>query len=260
VTPGDVDWFDDFSAVVANARLAAWVARSGGARGILFDVEQYVFPLFSSPKQSRAARVPWEAYVDQTRRRGREIMEAFQEGYPDLTILFTFAYSLPWRLTRGGQDPLATCEYGLLVPFLDGMLDAARGGTRLIDGCELAYFHDKDIRFFPAMRQTITRDLLALVGDPVLYRRRFSVAFGLWMDFESSTRGWDGIDGARNPYDPESFERSVRAALQHSDEYVWIYNEIPKWWSVNGGPIDLPVGYPDALRRARGNGNAWPPP
>ena len=36
-TPGDVDWFDDFSAILANARLAARIARAGGAAGILFD-------------------------------------------------------------------------------------------------------------------------------------------------------------------------------------------------------------------------------
>jgi hypothetical protein len=256
VTPGDVDWFDDFSAIAANARLAAWVARAGGARGILFDVEQYVFPLFTHARQSRADRVGWELYAEQTRGRGREVMEAFQDGYPDLTILFTFAYSLPWRLTRGGQDPLAHCEYGLLVPFLDGMVDAARGGTKLVDGCELAYFHEKDTRFFPAMRQTISQDVLALVGDPARYRRRFSVAFGLWMDYESSTRGWNGVDGERNPYSPGEFERSVRAALQYSDEFVWIYSEIPRWWSVNGGPVDLPVGYADALHRAHRNAHS----
>src|ERR1044072_7895517 len=41
VTPGDVDWFDDFSAVIGNTALAAKVARAGKARGILFDCEPY---------------------------------------------------------------------------------------------------------------------------------------------------------------------------------------------------------------------------
>ena len=34
VTPGNLDWFDDYSAVIGNARLAARVAREGGV-GIL---------------------------------------------------------------------------------------------------------------------------------------------------------------------------------------------------------------------------------
>src|SRR5437588_8036064 len=38
VTPGNVDWFDDFSAIVNNARVAAKVAREGQARGPLLDI------------------------------------------------------------------------------------------------------------------------------------------------------------------------------------------------------------------------------
>src|SRR6185295_9442779 len=41
VTPGDLDWFDDFSSVAANASLAGQMAVAAGARGILLDVEQY---------------------------------------------------------------------------------------------------------------------------------------------------------------------------------------------------------------------------
>ena len=54
-TPGDVDWFDDFSAILTNARLAATVACAGGAAGVLFDVEQYRAPLFDYRRQRDAA-------------------------------------------------------------------------------------------------------------------------------------------------------------------------------------------------------------
>ena len=151
------------------------------------------------------------------------------------------------------MKPLAECEYGLLVPFLDGLVDAARGNARLVDGHELAYFHNKDTSVFSTARRVITQDVLAIVADPSAYRQRFSVSFGLWMDFESATRGWDGMDASKNFYSPEEFERSVRAALECADEYVWIYSEIPRWWSAEGQPVNLPVGYSDALRRARQN-------
>jgi hypothetical protein len=253
VTPGDVDWFEDFSAVVANAGLAARIACAGKAKGILFDVEQYVSPLFTYRKQSRVGTVAWEEYAAQARRRGREVMEAFQGGYPDLLVFLTFGYSQPWRETRGGLKPLAECEYGLLAPFLDGLVDAARGNTRFVDGYEPAYFHNKDTRVFAIARRVITRDVLAIVADPSAYRQRFSVSFGLWMDFESATRGWDGVDASKNFYSPEEFEQSVRVALECADEYVWIYSEIPRWWSAGGPPVNLPVAYADTLRRARQN-------
>src|SRR5438034_3593957 len=46
VTPGDLDWFDDYDAVRANARLAASLAREGRSRGVLLDTETYNAPLF----------------------------------------------------------------------------------------------------------------------------------------------------------------------------------------------------------------------
>ena len=89
VCPGNVDWFDDagFTAIVNNARLAARIAREGKAKGILFDIEQYNFQLFNYRKQRDAATKSWDEYAAQVRKRGREVMAGFQEGYPDVTIL-----------------------------------------------------------------------------------------------------------------------------------------------------------------------------
>ncbi len=73
------------------------------------------------------------------RRRGRELMAAFQEGFPGLTVLFTFGHSFVWRQSDQGKKPLEKCPDGLLVPFLDGMIEGARAGARLIDGHEMSY-------------------------------------------------------------------------------------------------------------------------
>ena len=55
VTPADLDWFDDHAAVVANARLAAGLARAGHCAGILLDTEAYQGKLFDYSRQRRAA-------------------------------------------------------------------------------------------------------------------------------------------------------------------------------------------------------------
>jgi hypothetical protein len=81
VLPGDVDWFDDFGAVVSNAKLAAKIARNGKSRGILFDIEAYGHPLWNYRKQRDAATKPWDAYAKQARIRGAEVMRAFQDGF-----------------------------------------------------------------------------------------------------------------------------------------------------------------------------------
>ena len=54
-------------------------------------------------------------------------------------MLVTFGHSLVWKQSDGGKKPLEQCADGLLVPFLDGMIEAARGKTRLVDGHEMSY-------------------------------------------------------------------------------------------------------------------------
>src|SRR5262249_33256452 len=77
--PADLDWFDDHSAIVNNARLAARVAREGRCAGILLDVEEYQGRLFTYAQQRDAQTKSWDDYAAQVRLRGRQVMEAFQE-------------------------------------------------------------------------------------------------------------------------------------------------------------------------------------
>ncbi|HEY7116214.1 MAG TPA: hypothetical protein VH475_06500 [Tepidisphaeraceae bacterium] len=251
-TPGKIDWFDDHSAVVNNVRLMAKAAREGGCKGILFDTEQYEGALFDYGKQRDAKSKSWDEYAAQVRKRGREVMEAFQEGYPDLTIFLTFGYSLPREEARGDRAKLSKVHYGMLAPFLDGMVDAAKGKTRIVDGYELSYAYKDTARFAPAY-QNMQSGVLPFVGaDAKRYREAFSFGFGVWMDEDWRKKGWDVDDPSKNFYTPEAFEKTVRAALETSDEYVWIYTETPKWWSDQGKPVKLPAVYEAALRRAAG--------
>src|SRR5690349_4547402 len=251
-TPAKLDWFDDYGVVIENARLAARLARAGGCPGLLFDIEQYEGPLFNYRKQRDTRAKSWELYAAQCRLRGRQLMQAFQAGDPDLIVFLTFGYSLPWQQSKAGQLALADCSYGLLAPFLDGMVEAARGHARLVDGHELSYGFKEPLQF-EAARQTMKRDLLPIVRDPEKYARVFSSAFGIWLDRDWRNKGWDVDDVSKNYFTPETFTTSVRAALQVSDKYVWIYSETPRWWSAEGKPVKLPPAYDDALRRARGN-------
>jgi hypothetical protein len=78
-----------------------------------------------------------------------------------------------------------------------------------------------------------------------------SFGFGIWMDNDWRTHGWNVEDPSRNYFTPQALEASAREALRLSDEYVWIYSETPRWWSASGGPEKLPPAYDEALRRAR---------
>jgi len=249
-TPADLDWFDDYAAVVNNAKLAAAFAHKGKCAGILFDIEQYNHPLFNYAKQRDAGTKSFAQYAAQARSRGREVMEAFQAGYPDVKILLTYGYSLPWAESMGKPSRLPEASYGLLAPFLDGMLDAARGSTHIIDGYESSYGY-KDTARFATAYQMMSSGLLPIVADSDKYHRYFSIGFGVWMDNKARRAAWDQRDFAKNFYTPDAFEKTVRAALDRTDEYVWIYTEQPKWWTAQGIPDKLPAEYERALRRAR---------
>ncbi|HSZ58258.1 MAG TPA: hypothetical protein VK797_21515 [Tepidisphaeraceae bacterium] len=246
---GKQTFSDAASAVVNNAKLAATFARAGGCAGILFDIEQYNQPLFNYPKQRDAKTRSWSEYAAQARKRGREVMEAFQAADPDVTILLTYGYSLPWRQARSDPARLSSAAYGLLAPFLDGMLDATRGKSRIIDGYESSYGY-KDTTRFATAYETMSKGVLPIVADPEKYRQHFQFGFGVWMDNNSHRQKWNPQDFSRNFYMPAAFEKTVKEALDRTDEYVWIYTEEPKWWTAQGHSDKLPDAYVEALKKA----------
>jgi len=246
------DWFDDFSAIINNARLAASFARqaneaTGAFPGIKFDTEQYNDKLFTYAFQRDKATKTWEQYAAQARQRGREVMEAFQEGYPDLTVFMSIGYSGAWYEAQRGK-PLSEVEYGLLAPFVDGMTEAAKGKTKLVDGYELGYYLEPETLHFGY--RAMAQDLLPIVADVPKYRQVTSLGLGLWLDKNYDT--WNAEDVTKNHWTPEKFETLVRKALEISDEYVWIYSDKkPQWWSEAGTPLNIPPAYFEALRKAR---------
>lgn len=247
VTPGDVGWFQDFSPILANARLAAEIARAGRARGILLDVEQYQGLPFEFHAQPLAKQYGWPAYAAQARLRGRQVMSAFQGGHPGLTVFLTFGHSLPWVLSERGRKPLAETPYGLLAPFLDGVLEAATGDTRVFDGYELSYGFREAERFAEA-RRLVFRDVLPIVGAPEAYRHRLRLAFGLWLDYDWRRLGWSTTKPEANYFTPTAFATALSAALQETDEYVWVYGETPRWWGQPLPDARVPDAYEAALR------------
>jgi hypothetical protein len=259
-TPARLDWFDDYGAVIENCRVAARFAREARCPGLLFDIEQYEAPLFDYRKQKYSYdkskpsenQKSWEVYASQVRKRGQEVMEAFQTSYPDLVIFLTFGYSLPWVESGQGRSPLAECHYGLLAPFLDGIVSAAKGKTRLIDGHEISYGWKTTEQFLKGYK-AMSQDLLPIVRDPEKYRNAFSFGFGLWMDQDWRKNGWNPDDASKNYFTPETFGAAVGSALKQADEFVWIYTETPKWWTKEGKPEKLPQAYIDSVKAAKQN-------
>ncbi len=266
VTPGTVDWFDDaaWQGVLHNSGVAAQVVRDGRCRGFMFDVEQYQHELFNFERQPPGRT--WDECRAMVRQRGGEWMREVNRHCPEVTILLTFGYSLAQpkverdssRSTEGADASnkernefrstlRARTRYGLLADFLDGMLDACSETTVLVDAWEQSYPYKQPEQFAEAY-ETIRKRALDWTAAPEQYRQHVRAGFGLWLDYDWRHKGWDVADLSKNFFAPDEFEAALRAALDRSDQYVWIYTEQPRWWTNE----KLPPAYVEAVQRARG--------
>ncbi len=252
VTPGNVDWFDDeaWAVVVSNFAVAAQVAKQGGCKGFMFDVEQYNEGLFDYRKQKRRESKTFAEYQAAVRERGREWIRQINRQFPDITILLTFGYRIAQPPEGKSREE---SHYGLLADFLDGLLEACSEKTQIVDAWEYSYPY-KDRKQFEEAYTTIKNQSVEWTAVPDKYRRHVKAGFGIWMDCRWRQVGWNLDDFSKNHFTPEEFEAAVRAALDVSDRYVWIYTEQPRWWTNER----LPKEYVEALADARNGGKRGP--
>ncbi|MDX1932704.1 MAG: hypothetical protein SFU56_08885 [Capsulimonadales bacterium] len=252
--PADIDWFDDYSPVVGNLRLMARIAREGGVKGIFLDTEQYANKgyIFTYDKQRNRSTKSLEQYGEQARQRGREILEAIQEEYPDLTLILSFGRSLAIT-ERGKPRKSSGIRYDLLPAFVDGLTDAARGKTSIVDGFEPSYKYREKSQFADAYR-IIKEEAAREAPDADRYRKYVTAGFGIWLDADWQKTGWSMTSAAGNYFPPDDLRDAVRAALNRSDRYVWVYSQKPNWWKRT----NVPKEYLRALREARKDASGNP--
>ena len=265
--PGNVDWFDDdgWRRIVDHWRIAAWVAKQGGLKGLLFDPEPYTPPhaQFTWAAQPQHDRHTFEAYAAKARERGRQVMAGVVAEFPDATLYGYFLNSVCTQ-AAGRRDPnriLAGFAYGLLPAFLDGWLDAAPPGVTFVDGCERAYrFNSAGEYLETAVAIKGACQELVSPENRARYRTQVQVSFGMYLDAYWNPKGseWDAwyIDGLGGPR-VDRLRANVRTALRVADEYVWCYGEKFHWWPTpnprvkeKSWPEALP-GCEDAIRYAR---------
>ncbi len=251
VTPGNVDWFDDFSAILHNARLWAGVARECSMKGWAFDVEDYKGTVFNYAKVKYTGEKSFEEYCVQARKRGREFMEAVQDAYPDIVMLLMLSHS--YVLYKLGTQPLKPAEYGLMPAFVNGLVEAAGPRINLIDGQEQCYVYQTAEEFYRGYHDVKQRSL-TYVPDELqpAYRNRMNVGTAIYVNYLLQLEG--AAKGPSQFLSPEDrlqlFEHNIYYAMATTDEYAWCYGERIGWWEP-GHPVALPDGALDAIRSAR---------
>jgi hypothetical protein len=204
-------------------------------KGLLFDPEPYTPPhsQFNYAAQPDRMQHGFNDYTAKARERGRQVMRAVAEEYPEITIFCYFMNSVCATAT-GRADPrpaLAAQGYGLYPAMIDGWLDAAPPTVVLVDGCESAYRYNSRQQFLESALQ-IKGACQELVSpeNRAKYRAQVQVSFGMYLDayWNPKESPWY-IDGLGVPR-VERLRANTSAALATADEYVWVYGERFRWW------------------------------
>lgn len=235
-----LNWFDDgrWRIVANNFEILARIAAETGVKGLIFDPEHYNYGLFDYNAQRKQLDRPMAAYQKMARQRGRDVIRTIATHMPEAVILSLYSYTYPLSHT------LPKTPYNLLPAFYDGILEAMPSAATLVDGYESAYPYKEREQFIAAYRRI--QEAVKISKVPDHYRAKVRAGFGLWLDYRKRA----------DYFTPEEFQRSVGAALEVSDGYVWIYSEGARFFPLS----DVAPAYIKALADARDTNRKSPMP
>ena len=252
--PGNVDWFDDagWKNIVEHWRIAAWLAKQAGVKGLLFDPEPYQPPFAMFRYSAQPPQRSFAEYSDKVRQRGREMMQAIAAEYPDMTLFCYFMQSInmPAAAYADPRIALEQRSYGLYSSFMDGWLDAIPPTLTLVDGCENGSYLYNAQREFLAANLWMKGDCQALVSpeNRAKYRAQVQTSFGFYLDAywhlkDSEWGAWyiDGLGGSR----AARLQANAATGLRVADEYIWLWGEKFRWWPMANGAT--PKRWPEVL-------------
>lgn len=225
-------WNDDaaWANAAHNLAIAAWIARSGGAKGLLMDPEDY-------PRSQQYTLLPADGPYLETaalaRRRGAQVMQAMAAEFPDLTLLSFWLFSMNRTLYQTKVD-LADYAHArdILWPhFLNGFLDAIPPGATMVDATEHGYqFRAADQDFYlSAWEIAKCAPMLVAPENRAKYRNQVQAGFGLYLDMYTNDEKSPWYFGPLNGSRLNHLRANFRQARRASDQYCWIYGEKYRW-------------------------------
>lgn len=242
------DWFDDetWQTVLHNVKVIARIAKEGGCKGLFLDLEQYgsYYWWFSKLREGYPDRPQdWDSYETIIRQRAQDFMQAINSVFPGCEIMTCFGSSYVYR----GQTDAEKREkphdrhfsyesYGMVAPFMDGLLLGADKDSTIHDGYEMSYYY-KSIKSYGRAKEIVKYLCKAYSKVPELYSENIKLAFGI---FPTASNSFDPHDFSKGDFTPDEFAHAVRTAMNLTDKYVWIWNEAATYW-IKGGPEGKPL-------------------
>lgn len=242
--PADV--FDDWSGAIANWKNLAKAVKDTGMTGIVFDNEEYFDRWDNYPEQSKYTNKSLKEYQDQTRLRGKQVMEAIISEYPNIHIVVLHG---PYISEPKTPDPLYNWVHAsneLKGPFFAGMMEGKGTATKLTDGGEMYGLRGASefAAAYEWQRNGIASDQTNSAFIPPslrpIWKRDIDVSYGVYNQKDP---------GNQRPMTPSIFKTTLIDALRQADSIVWIYTDSSSF--VNLGSPQMGDDWMNAAREAK---------
>jgi hypothetical protein len=217
-------WTDDqaWKSVIENFRNIATLVKQTRTRGIAIDTERYNVSSLYNPNDKRFKAVNQVILRKKVYERGRQIMLAMTEAYPDIEVILLpeghFYYS-----ERNDK------EYALWIDFYKGLESVKnnQGITLALEGTysitDTVQLSDRYNRTQAAMRDA--------VNDQKLWQEKCTLAIGMWPIGKA-------YDNKSARYSPADFQKQFSQAVALSPKYVWIYDHGTSWFQLSKADAD----------------------
>lgn len=284
LSPLPADWQDDatFAIIERNFETAAALAAQAQMPGLVIENQMYGASAFAFPAN---APVSFAQQEDVVRERGAALGAALVRGFPQVQLLFSWAYAEMFRALCFEGGTLQAHPYALYPAFLEGMqrvIERAGTGAKIIDGFLPAYptRRPQDFQLFRALvhadyagvaqkwqpqvvshlddlgrqRGPVTwPDEFAVKCDPQTATRlavRLPAAFGLMVDYNVDAFARELPQDVPR-YGAEALAPAIMAAVRASDTYVWLYTGFGSWWDRGAAPSSVDPAVFTAVSRAK---------
>ena len=251
-----MDWFDDgwWDQIAHNIGIMARIADRGGVEGLLIDLEGYTSVLWGYEQLQEAdpqtyGGKEFTQVKDKVRQRGREFGQAISEENHDPTLMFFSAAGfVAYQINHLEWTSLEDAPSGLIVPFLDGVLEGTSAQTTIIDANSWNKWMTQDAEFALG-RDLVAEEARALSEVPDLYADKVKVGYTFRLSYNPGDGEpgdqFDPADPNANFFTPARLESSVRKAIEYGDGPVLFWEGLGNWWldSATALPADgAPVG------------------
>ncbi len=216
-------WTDEpgWKRIIDNFRNIATLIRQSGTRGIAIDTEKYSASSLFNPNSDRFKSVKRDILKAKVYERGRQIMQAITEAYPDIEVILLAEGQFAWENNNK--------EYEMWIDFYKGV-ESVKNNQGIILAIESTYSITDQVKLTNIYNR-IQASMSNAVNDHKFWQEKCSLAIGMWPLGKEYTN-----KAAR--YSPSAFKGQFLQAVALSPKYVWIYGCGAAWFQLKGEEVD----------------------